>query len=54
MDNRNMEYKYVEIIFLSLLLLQQHKQSKEDVRLGGGTAHLKALPACFQYPRQGH
>lgn len=39
MDNSNMGYKYMEIIFLSLLL-QQHKQSQEDVRLWVGVDHI--------------
>lgn len=42
---RNVGYEYTEIIFLSLLLLQQHKQPQEDTSLGGGRAHLEAHPA---------
>jgi len=38
MGNRNMGYKYVEVIFL--LLLQQHKQSQQDVRLWVGVERI--------------
>ena len=41
MDNSNMGYKYMEVIFLSSLLLQQHRQSQEDRCLWVGVENIQ-------------